>query len=694
MTLHKELLFKIGCISDFYEKLKSQTENKELKRVFGGLQNVYSKKNLKKAIKYVNKKRYDLGMAFIGDKVGLLDYEQTPKNMVLYVYKTDHFTWNVCKYLYERYKDKFVEVFQLLEKYSGHKKEHSLLMKSLFLLFSSMGVDAIVHGTDGDGIRHFLLTLRSGHLQKDGSSRVHISVDESFSFTDIEGNIPDCNKWLKRGVAEEIGYPGINKEKMKMDVTFYDFAITYALGEVGLCADVEVESIDKLFLCPAQDKYLESKAMFCIPFPYRWYNLYKFWMWSNPNPDYICRIIKKSCEDERLEMKWVSFAPLVYARFFIRQFASNKIYGNVRRTKTLWLHVVNLVALIALLFTNNIISFLSWYAWGCVALAGIVVIAALIIWNRKKRRKTLFGSSIKPLVPQWTGDVRVLQNTVAGHPYEGRNIYLRGRVNNLSDGLKEYVVKGEPKCAVRTRSGQLEEVPMVFFNIAPKKYDEEKGRLHFPLFHIDENHIYYYQLYKLNSTEDGKEQAEFQTLSFIFPEEEVSMCNTNEDKDLLCNLHYYFNLPQKAFVRDTKEEAAERKDGLYNLDSKALEMTDLFHFDGDFYFISKVAKEPKLDKLPSCLWKEKEIRNRKPVSHQDMEKEGIDKGALAGYAVTTNTGNYLFALYRFKLATDAGKLLKKITRSWAPTSGKLTELEVLALQFLLIRNEPVVYIGK
>lgn len=700
---NKDLKLKIECIYAFYENLKKKAQDKKLKEVFSQLQDVYSEDNLKEAIAYVNKHRYELGMAFIGDKIGLLDFKADSQKVILYVYKTDHFTWKVCKYLYEKYQNRFIEVFRLINHYSNDTEKRSLLMKSLFLLFSSMGVDAIVHGRDNRGIRRFLMTLRSGRLSQDGISRIHISVDESFSFTDIEENNPNCDTWLKRGVAEEIGYPGISREELKMKVTFCDFAITYQLGEVGLCADVDLERIDRVPLFPAQDKYLESKALFCIPFPYRWYNLYKFWKWSNPNPDYVRKVIMQQCKDERLKMKWVGFAPLVYARFFIRHFLRKRIGDSVRKTKkTGWL-VVNLLIILLLLFTKNIITSLSWQAWTVIAMVIVAGLSALNFWKRRKKGIPLFKSNIEPLVPQWTGDVTVLQNTVASHSYEGKNIYLRSSVDDMSGSLKGYVVKSEPKCAVRAKSDNVEEIPMVFFNIAPVRYEEEKGKIHFPLFYITRNEIYYYQLYQL--TGDGgkgkkqKECAKFQTLSFIFSEGDASMCKADIDDELRNNLHYYFNLNKEEFVKkDTKEKDSMKVEALGNLvfDSSQ-QITDLFRFNDDFYFICKIAEKPNLSVSAHALWdkKNRSLKKPKPLTAKELEEGymGIAKGGLEGYRATVDTESYLLVLYSFQLATEEKQLTEKIIKSWVPMGGRLSELEVLALQFLLIRNEPAIYLG-
>lgn len=701
---NKDLKLKMACIYTFYENLKKQAGDKELKAVFTRLQEVYSEANLKEAIIYVNKHRYELGMAFIGDKIGLLDYEVTPEKTILYVYKTDHFTWKVCKYLYEKHRQVFVEVFRLIHRYADNVEKRSLLMRSLFLLFSSMGVDAIVHGRDSRGVRRFLMTLRSGRLHPDGVSRIHVSVDEAFSFTDMEGNVPYCDLWLKRGVAEEIGYPGMSRDNLEMRITFYDFAITYDLGEVGLCADVELKHIDRVSLFPAQDKYLESEGLFCIPFPYRWYNLYKFWLWSNPMPTYIQKVIRNVCRDERLKMKWVSFAPLVYARFFIRQFSPKKITGSVLKAKKKWWIAINIAIVLSLLFTEEIINSQPLFVW--IFIMGVVVVFLLLIWvwRRKKNGIPLFKSNMEPLVPQWTGNVKVLQNTVASHPYEGRNIYLKGTSGSLSEKLDHYVVRGEPKCAVRASNNNSEEVPMVFFNIAPMRYEGEKGRIRFPLFHITHDKLYYYQLYELQpGAEKGREHAVFRTISFIFSESEVSLCKAEIDGNLYSNLHYYFNLPKAEFVRNEEQEGGTAKDdALGNIETPhetPCEMTDLFQFNGDFYFISKVKSQPGMDEAVRILKNKGKVdrRNTHKESGRELEKyTGIDAGALEGYRVVTDTASYLFVLYGFQLEieNERKRLVKKIIKSWMPVNGRLSELEVLALQFLLARNEPAIYVGK
>lgn len=704
---------KIKAISLFYNNLIAASNNKELQKLFQKIQSAYSEENITNAIKTINDNRYSLGLAFIGDKVGLLDYEEDTSGEKLCTYLTDHFTWKVFKHIYQNNKEVFVEAFRMLGKRKSlkYREERSLIMKSLFFLFSSMGVDLVVHGKNRKGKEFVLAAIRSGKLQDDGTSRIHIAVDESFSNTDLENKVPDCKRWIERGVEEEIGYKADD-----LKFVLYDFSITYQLGEIGLCGDVEIANIDEAIMKPGQDKYLEMKALMAFPFPCHWYNLYKFYLWIFPDMELMKRLVTESVDDERMRLKWVGFAPLIYARFFMRYILRRSQLSNFDEIASYSFVAANILLLLGIIVSGV-------FGNGVHLLVLLFMILVTYLWPLKvlfsKLYKRVFGYKLEPFVPQWTGDVTVLQNTVAGTPFSGKDIYIKDDSSLLDEeiDIDRYVVKSQPKCAVRRKADDTAvEVPLVFFNVECKKFEGEAGQIKFLHFflHKTEKDICYYEVYQIHGNEDAtdsgisgntikskRRNARFVSMSFNFPpsrsikvHRKGTEFNDTEqnDKNKVSkrNFKYYFNLSDDV-LKDTKMLGHPILNGEY--------LTDFFKFNDDYYFSSVCGDNPDMGALIDSLfdtdkqkYMSKKVERWSEISELDALYKDVKGWQREAHVVLENQEKYAVVIYKLSLNDD--KLINnKIDRSWSYINGRLLELEVLALQFILVR-EMQIYIGR
>jgi hypothetical protein len=113
------------------------------------------------------------------------------------------------------------------------------------------------------------LTARSGKIEKNKESSLHVSVNETFSRTDAVENkeqygLVEC---VKRGMEEEIGIP--QTAIPDSNIKFHDFAIVTDEGEIGLSCFVdltEVMPVEKMLMYPGQDKFLENEELILMPY--------------------------------------------------------------------------------------------------------------------------------------------------------------------------------------------------------------------------------------------------------------------------------------------------------------------------------------------------------------------------------------------------------------------------------------------
>lgn len=79
---------------------------------------------------------------------------------------TDHFTFNVFKSIFKEAGIK--DVFQTIIRRVNivNEIEQRYLVRTMKFLFSSFGIDIIIHGITSDKKRAMLLGLRSGKIEK------------------------------------------------------------------------------------------------------------------------------------------------------------------------------------------------------------------------------------------------------------------------------------------------------------------------------------------------------------------------------------------------------------------------------------------------------------------------------------------------------------------------------------------------
>ena len=324
-----------------YESIKKEIKEKQIpekvlsiKDIDYVLKYVITEQNIEAAIEKLNKKREnnDAELAFIGNKVGLYEYEYEKDKMIWHCYRSDHFTWKIFKELYLLQKvpvqgtksphQFFNDLCFRLAKYQKTQSYREVLMHTLCYLFSSLGIDLLITGKDCKNHKVCLASVRSARIERNHLSRIHVSVDESFSDTDqANSGVYSVNKWALRGIEEEIGVFEETQKKetdkeRRIEISYTDFAIILGYGEIGLSGIAKDKEIDTILAYPGMDKALESEGMFLVPMP-------GFWKFIKiACSDYknnIQRYVEKYSDQPQAKLPWVEFAPPIYFRTMLRE---------------------------------------------------------------------------------------------------------------------------------------------------------------------------------------------------------------------------------------------------------------------------------------------------------------------------------------------------------------------------------------
>lgn len=422
---------------------------------------VFSVDNICKAIKDLSDKvGNDNSIQFIGDKIGVWDYNIDKKGQLeLKVYLTDHFTFHVFKKIFqsEAYKETIQDIIRRVN--LATEKEKHYLIQCLKFVFSSFGVDVTISGYTTDDREAMLVSIRSKKIQREGESLLHVPVNEAFSLTDV-GNGDDCfslEKCVIRGIEEELGVPervldpeGDNKEK-RAQISFFDFAIVSDRGEIGVGCHVDltrVMPLEQIRLYPGQDKYMETEDVLIVPYPkFRWNFL-----------DYT-KLMYKSVIDDRLCYSWVSFSTMLYQRSIMRHSKVPAIFEITAEFlfATIAVFLSSLVIDgISAAENNTFIAIREAFGEICLIFAVYTIFALLF-----KPGKYRF-SFLMPFLPQWNGDVKVIQatreiteNSIAkwilfGLDNPSRQVSQECQLHDLR-------VYSEPYCGVRRELSNEEE---------------------------------------------------------------------------------------------------------------------------------------------------------------------------------------------------------------------------------------------
>ena len=468
---------QINIIQSYYDKLEAELkdakryDNKlfqyEGQSVISILKNIYNEKKIKESIENVKNGAKENGaIHFIGDKIGISGYEIVKRELKIKAYETDHFTWLVFKDIFKNNSNKpfFKELICRLNVANFSDREY--LVNCLAFLFSSFGIDIVIDAFDCSNKHKILIAARNGEIESNHKSTLHVPINESLSNTDYDNDMSylDLYHCVQRGIQEEIG---IDAEEVKKEfIHFHDFAVVTDEGEIGLGCYVDLKQVmpvEQIKLYPGQDKFLELAELISLPYPPLLSNPYNYPNW----------FYKKS-DNERLCLQWQSFTPLLYHRVIIRNREAG-LLGSI---------IVNTLILTVIVYLFSLISYEGNYIYtlsnnyGIPIPAPIIPFALLTFVELIKRfilNKRFKYSFIKPFIPQWDGDVKVVQAT-GKHPISKREVNFGSK---LSFGIQPEELKQKsklklselrllspPYCAVRKEQegGKHLETPISFYN--------------------------------------------------------------------------------------------------------------------------------------------------------------------------------------------------------------------------------------
>lgn len=438
------------------------------------LKKIYSLENIKIFIDKVNKESlFNNAIHFIGDKIGVKDFNINDDGLELVIYKTDHFTWQVFKEIFKANKPFFQEIMLRINHANLYEKK--MLVRCLAFVFSSFGIDIIIESKDCRNKRKLFITARSGKIETNAKSSLHVSVNETFSRTDFIGDsttsygLYEC---VKRGIEEELGISEAeinhaedkikNKNKHNAIIKFHDFAIVTDEGEIGLSCHVDLSGIipaEKIGMYPGQDKFLENEDLLILPyFNIKHYHLIK----ASASATYM-RMFYKTTLNDRFNMLWMSFTPLLISRMFIRNIRLNSM-GKLAWFSIYWLLVLLVIWCVypqwMVLYLDNI-ALLVFTAFLTLVWNGIKSII-----NRTKREYYF----IQPFLSQWYGNAKVLQSS--GYAKEKTNDGVHFCFDNStiigSNTLSSNQLRCAPYCSIRRKKfkDQYSEMPVSYFNIS------------------------------------------------------------------------------------------------------------------------------------------------------------------------------------------------------------------------------------
>lgn len=672
------------------------------------LTHVITEEHIRKAIDKLNaqRKANDAGVAFIGNKVGLYEYSYERGKMTWKCYRSDHFTWRVFKELYlikqvpaseSRSPYAFFnELCVRLAKYQKSAACRNVLMHTLCYLFSSLGIDLLIIGRNCRKQKVCLASVRSARVERNHLSRIHVSVDESFSDTDqVKGGEYSVEEWARRGIEEEIGLPETRQkektdEEERIKITYTDFSIVLGYGEIGLSGIVEDKEIDSILAYPGMDKALESEGMFFIPMPGLW-ELIRIAFSKNMNR--LKRYVEKRSGHPKAKLPWVEFAPPIYFRTMLRH------------VKLLtFREALLLFSFVSLVFPFIYVG-LCTQTWNVPPASNWYTCAAFLLWivirySKKYSRFSLW-------LPLWDGNVKILQST-------GQIIKNR-RDRDINNGLYLMMEKQEkdsqtapftlpmnnlqlqetPLCAVR-RSATREELPISFYRVCRRKKDAQNGYLRLMSVYYQPRELYYYTVRIQDQLQDKPTVRAF---SFDFGLKETkSFCLQfdKELKDLDINenaLRCYFKLRSHKLENCYCHELPEEFNKRYQL-------YDLFEYKENYYW-SACHK----DKFPSnmdygffthlyLLHCKEEERLNLPVElnwNLYTPNDGFIKigKRIKSYQCDIE-GRKIFIDIACINASSDRKFERQINllvgNSLERFGGKMNELEVQALQYILVRD--------
>ena len=689
-----------------YENIKKEIEREAIpdsvlsvKDIDYILNKVFNAERIFEAIERLNKKRKenDSSIAFIGNKLGLYSYSYENEHLfsktelVWECYRTDHFTWLVFKELCsDRLIPKgenlsphsfFNDLCKRLNKYQKNDKYRSVLMHTLSYIFSSLGIDALVVGKDCRNRLVSLASIRSASIDRSHKSRIHVSVDESFSDTDMtQEEDYSVERWLKRGIEEEIGISLDNLKDIK--ITYTDFSIVFGnYGEIGLSAIVESDDLDEWLMYPGKDKALESAGMFLMKVP-GLFSLLKIILLSPQKG--LQMYVGRSVDSSYSKFPWVEFAVPIYIRTYLR-----KLTLPIR-----WSTAVLISSVVPFLY-SLVFEDKAWSLGAIFSLLGLLLVFAEFTF---KRKYFLFSS----WCPLWNGNVKTLQLT-------GRILKEKeGNVNNglymmaekpLNIALKNMRIMEPPLSSIR-KSYNHDEQPISFYRVASK--DGGKKLRFFTVYYksLNPRLLYYYAIRRKKNN-----QGEFSvdTYSFNFGMRDDVMFDFHKTLDELSqddvrsrginvnSLKCYFKL--HGLCLDEYRYCNSIPEDIYS----NYQLCDLYEYKDSYYWSAFHKKA-----FPKEACERKHIAK---VILEDFYSEPFDElkpmdtcvkrernaTSVASYQCINSSGETIqidfFCLEDSRQGVFQKKVNSLLKRSLERFGGKMNELETIALQYMLVRDD-------
>lgn len=582
----------VNQIRDYYSQLEQELQKKNLysddlfyyqdekgyRSVIDILKDIYSPDNIKNAIMELNEDAIrNKALHFNGDKIGICGYRMKmnifrPNSFTLKIYETDHFSFLIFKKIYK--DDRFQEFFQQMilraNTLSHTKKQY--LVSCLAFVFSSFGLDIAVDGYTASKKKKMLLAIRSKAVESSNRSSIHVPVNECFSKTDLvndnkEYSLEEC---VKRGVEEEIG---IDRNKIN-DIRFYDFAIVTDEGEIGISCRATIDHhipLEKALLYPGQDKYLEISELLIVPIPSIFMNEKKY-------PNHFYRL----ASNDKLSFIWQSFTPLLYRR---------AVLHNIKES-TYSEYFIN--------FLLSVILY-SWLSMNDASLSAIVffIVMCLLTYIGHSFKYASRYKSVVPFVPQWNGDVSVLQATgmqsfKEEHSVE-KNLLVKGMTFGIHPELfqtplkiEDLYLKDLPKCCVRRERTDQSECPLSFYRMKKRKptinYRNNKLLLYEIPYQNSGNGIIslYLSVKKIQNT--GK--IEYSFTRPVGSSESPILTEITEKKETFLSPYSNYFKVDKSLLSQLDYYKIDTDSKLYNKGSQSFtdlwSFADLFECDGNY----------------------------------------------------------------------------------------------------------------
>lgn len=672
---------------------------------------VFTKERIYSAVEKLNDKRKknDTRIAFIGNKLGLYDYSYSTslfsKPKLLWTcYRSDHFTWLVFKELcsdravpkdeeYSPYEF-FDNLCRRLEKYQKNDAYRAVLMHTLCYLFSSLGIDALVVGKDYKNRKVCLASVRSANIDRSYTSRIHVSVDEAFSDTDLEQEeVYSVKRWVKRGIEEEIGI--LQKDLDNIKISYTDFSIVFGnYGEIGLSAIIDAENLDTWLVYPGKDKALESAGMFFIEIPSA-FSLLK--MLLSPKRG-LQMYIGRKIDKHYAKLSWVEFAVPIYIRTFLRKL-------SLPINWTTAITIATFISILASYFQNDTeIDF-----WSFVCQLGCFIFSLIVTFlNYRYKRKYLRFISWTPL---WNGNAKALQLTgrILTRPEGNVNngLYMATE-NNININIKDIRIIEPPLCAIR-KSYIHEELPISFYKVAAS--GRGKRLRFFSSYYNDNNKCHTIYYYSIRLKDENQARFRVGTYSFNFDVsndinfsfnktlDELSVGN-NPARTIASNsLKCYFGLHdlplnEYAYCNELPDEIASSH-----------QLCDLFEYKDSYYWSTLYRTAFPDDKSKTCELAKKLLdRYIEDTIDEKTKRESYNELFEVNKCISTEKNAKHLASYQYKnkeediiqidifciedinIKSFEKKINSLLKRSIERFGGKINELETLALQYMLVRN--------